>query len=112
MSGLSGAISEIPTGQRRLPITTTACSTANPFDEATFQPLECKAGFRPAFDDEIEGTVRMLCFFWPNCGCRGQLGQTHRAVGWVHMAAPVPPALALVPCTRRCRCGLKASAAC
>lgn len=36
----------------------TPCSTAKPFDEATFQPLECTGIYRPAFEEEIEGLVR------------------------------------------------------
>ncbi|KAI7844414.1 hypothetical protein COHA_002008 [Chlorella ohadii] len=34
--------------------------TAKPFDEATFQPLECTGIYRPAFEEEIEGLATQL----------------------------------------------------
>lgn len=99
-------------GPLGLPVTTIACSTAKPFDEATFQPLECKAGFRPAFDDEIEGTVRTLWFCLAKVRMPWAPGANKPSCGLGAHASPCVPDIAPTPCTRCCRCGLKASATC
>lgn len=36
-------------------------STAQPYNESTFEPLECEGAYRPAFEDELDVVSIRFC---------------------------------------------------